>query len=64
MFGELFGQDYCGGEPALPAFSTDAHPQKSVGAVSWLSNDLREKAWEEERKKKMDEIQKVGGKIS
>ena len=33
---ELCGHDYCGREPALPAFSTGAHPLKCVGAVSCL----------------------------
>jgi len=27
-----------------------------------VSNDLREKAWEDKRKRKMDEIQKISGK--
>ena len=31
---EPCGHDYCGREPALPAFSTGAHPLKRVGAVS------------------------------
>ena len=31
---ELCGHDYCGREPALPAFSTGAHPLKCAGAVS------------------------------
>ena len=35
---QLYAHDYCGGEPALPAFSTDAHPLKSVGAVPCFSN--------------------------
>ena len=33
---EPCGHDYCGREPALPAFSTGAHPLKRVGAVSCL----------------------------
>ena len=35
-FEKLCGRDYCGREPALPAFSTGAHPLKRVGAVSCL----------------------------
>ena len=30
------GCELCGCEPALPAFSTDAHPLQCVGAVSWF----------------------------
>ena len=33
-FEKLFTHASCGREPALPAFSTGAHPLKCVGAVS------------------------------
>ena len=33
-FEKLCGRDYCGREPALPAFSTGAHPLKRAGVVS------------------------------
>ena len=36
-FEKLCGRDYCGREPALPAFSTDARPLNCVGAVSCLT---------------------------
>ena len=32
------GCELCGCEPALPAFSTDAHPLQCVCAVSWFKN--------------------------
>ena len=35
---ELCGLDSCGNEPALPAFSTDAAPEKCVCGVSFLNN--------------------------
>ena len=38
-FEKLCGRDYCGREPALPAFSTDAHPLKD-GAVSCLELEI------------------------
>ena len=31
---ELCGHDYCGGGPALPAFSTDAHPLQKASVLS------------------------------
>ena len=34
------GSELCGPEPALPAFSTDAHPLKCVGAVSCLRSGV------------------------
>ena len=39
-FEKLCGRDYCGREPALPAFSTGAHPLKRVGAVSMFIFDF------------------------
>ena len=38
---ELCGHDYCGGGPALPAFSTDAHPLQKASVLSRVSRSTR-----------------------
>ena len=39
------GCELCGREPALPAFSTDAHPLQCVCAVSCLHTNLCNDGW-------------------